>query len=140
MLWLKAFHIIFVVCWFAGLFYLPRLMVYHVAAKDKLSLDRFKIMERKLYFGIMWPAAILTTLLGIGLLSLNFSYYMHAGWMHAKTALLILLWGYHLYLGHCRKKLQQDTNQHSEKFYRILNELPTLLLIGIVILAVVKPF
>lgn len=140
MLWLKAFHIIFVICWFAGLFYLPRLMVYHVAAKDSLSLERFKIMERKLYYGIMWPAAVLTTFFGLWLIYLNFNYYLHAGWMHTKFALVILLWGYHLYLGHCRKKFQRNTNQHSEKFYRILNELPTLLLIGIVILVVVKPY
>ncbi len=140
MLWLKAFHIIAVVCWFAGLFYLPRLMVYHVAAQDTLSIERFKIMERKLYYGIMWPAALLTTLLGIGILSLNFSYYLAQGWMHAKLSLVILLWVYHLYLGHCRKKFQTDTNQHTEKFYRILNELPTLLLISIIILVVIQPF
>lgn len=139
MLWFKAFHIIAVICWFAGLFYLPRLMVYHVTAKDKISNDRFKIMERRLYYGIMWPSAILTTLLGIGLINLNFSYYMHMGWMHSKLTLVFILWVYHFYLGHCRKKFQIDQNAKSEKFYRILNEIPTFLLVGIVILVVVKP-
>ncbi len=96
-------------------------------------------MERRLYYGIMWPSAILTTLFGIGLISLNFSYYLQIGWMHAKLGLVFLLWIYHFYLGHCRKNFQKDKNEHSEKFYRILNEIPTLLLVGIVLLVVVKP-
>ena len=140
MLWIKAFHVIFVVCWFAGLFYLPRLMVYHATTKDKISIERFNIMERKLYYGIMWPAGILTTLFGLILISFNLDYYMTAGWMHAKTFLVLLVWVYHLYLGHCQKRFSHYNNRHSEKFYRILNELPTLLLVGIVILAIVKPF
>lgn len=139
MLWFKAFHIIAVICWFAGLFYLPRLMVYHASAHDKISNERFKIMERRLYYGIMWPAAILTTLFGIGLICFNINYYLQVGWMHSKLALVFILWIYHFYLGHCRKAFQKDKNQKSEKFYRILNEIPTILLIGIVILVVVKP-
>jgi putative membrane protein len=139
MLWLKAFHIIAVICWFAGLFYLPRLMVYHVTAKDKISNDRFKIMERRLYYGIMWPSAILTTVFGIGLICFNSSYYLQVSWMHLKLALVFILWVYHLYLGHCRKNFLGESNKRSEKFYRILNEIPTILLVGIIILVVVKP-
>lgn len=138
MLWIKAFHIIFVVCWFAGLFYLPRLMVYHVLSQ-KPTTELLKVMERKLYYGIMWPAAILTTIFGTWLLTFSFQSYMTMEWMHAKLSLVVLLWIFHLYCGHCRKKLYDNTNNHSEKFYRILNEIPTILLIGIVILVVVKP-
>ncbi len=138
MLWIKAFHIIFVVCWFAALFYLPRLMVYHVGG-DKTLSAQFKIMERRLYYGIMWPSAILTTISGIWLLSYSFQWYMTFGWMHAKLGLVLILWIYHLYCGHCLKLFKADKNQHGEKFFRWLNEFPTILLISIVILVVVKP-
>src|SRR3989338_3241424 len=95
MLWVKAFHVIFVVCWFAGLFYLPRLYVYHAQATDSLSIARFKIMERRLLFGIMTPAGILATLFGLTLLLMNTTYYLHQGWMDWKLVLVGLLWIYH---------------------------------------------
>lgn len=140
MLWVKAFHIIFMVTWFAGLFYLPRLYVYHAMATDQASIDRFKIMERKLYFGITTPGMIFTLLFGGWLLSYNFSGYMHAGWMHMKLTLVLLLLIYHVYLGKLFCAFKQDKNKHGHVFYRIVNEIPVVFLVGIVILVVVKPF
>jgi protoporphyrinogen IX oxidase len=137
---LKAFHIIAMVAWFAGLFYLPRLFVYHASAKDELSIKRFKLMEKKLYYGIMWPAAILTTVLGFWLLAVNILYYLRAGWMHAKLALVLLLWLYHLGCGHFLKLFAKEKQTHRALYFRVFNELPTLLLIAIVLLVVVKPF
>ncbi|QMT60244.1 protoporphyrinogen oxidase HemJ [Legionella sp. PC997] len=139
MLWIKAFHIIAMVSWFAGLFYLPRLFVYNADTQDEPSLIRFKTMERRLYYGIMWPAAILTTFFGLWLLSYNLSYYMSVGWMHAKLSLVIILWVYHLLCGYYLKAFSRNQNQKNSRFFRIYNEFPTLLLIGIVILVVVKP-
>ena len=139
MLYVKAFHIITMVAWFAGLFYLPRLFVYHADAHDPISVDRFKIMEKRLYFGITWPAGILTTLLGLWLFSYNFSYYLNAGWMHAKLSLVVVLWMYHFSCGYYLKNFAQNINQKSARFFRIFNELPTLMLIGIIVLVVVKP-
>lgn len=139
MLWIKAFHIIAMVAWFAGLFYLPRLFVYHVDAHDNLSIQRFKIMEGRLYYYISYPAAILTTLLGLILVSYNWPYYLHAVWLHIKLSLVIILWIYHLSLGHYLKLFAQNKNQKTSKFYRIFNEVPTFLLVLIVILVVVKP-
>lgn len=139
MLVIKAFHIITMVAWFAGLFYLPRLFVYHSEAKDEISNARFKIMERRLYYGISWPAALLTTVLGIMLISYNWQYYMHAGWMHAKLTLVILLWGYHLICGYYLKKFAREVNVKQALFYRVFNEIPTLFLIAIVLLVVVQP-
>ena len=138
-LWLKAWHIIAMVAWFAGLFYGPRLLVYHVEATDTLSVARFKIMEWRLYYAIMWPSAIATTILGLGLLSLQWNYYLQAPWMHAKLLAVVLLWGYHLSFGHFVKKFANNHNQHSSKFYRVFNEIPTLLLIVIVCLVVIRP-
>lgn len=140
MLMIKAFHIIAMVAWFAGLFYLPRLFVYHSETADKISIERFKVMERRLYYGITWPSAIITSLLGILLLGYNLPYYLKAPWLHAKLSLVVLLWIYHLFCGHYRKSFAQDKNLRTARFYRIFNELPTLLLIGIVLLVVVKPF
>ncbi|KTC93688.1 MULTISPECIES: protoporphyrinogen oxidase HemJ [Legionella] len=140
MLMIKAFHIIAMVAWFSGLFYLPRLFVYHAETADKISIERFKVMERRLYYGITWPSAILTSLLGILLLNYNLPYYLKAPWLHAKLGLVVLLWIYHLACGHFRKRFAQDKNSKTAGFYRIFNELPTLLLIGIVVLVVVKPF
>jgi protoporphyrinogen IX oxidase len=140
MLWVKSWHIIALVAWFAGLFYLPRLFVYHATTNDAISLQRFQVMERRLYYGIMYPAGILTTLFGLWLLSYGFSAYLKMGWMHAKLALVALLWGYHLCCGHYRRALVHNPHVRSAKFFRIFNELPTILLIGIVILAVVKPW
>lgn len=140
MLWIKAFHIIAMVTWFAGLFYLPRLFVYHAMSQDHISQERFKIMERKLYYGIMTPGAILTILLGIWLLrAYAWDLYKTALWLHLKLGLVFALILYHLYCGYLRIQFQQNKNRHSHIFYRWLNEFPTLLLIAIVILAIVKP-
>lgn len=140
MLWIKAFHIIAVVCWFAALFYLPRLFVYHAMAEDQTSKERFKIMERKLYRGIMTPSMIAVIALGVWLLTINPSYYFSQGWVHAKLFLVVLLVGYHFYCGHLLKQLRDDKNQRSHVFFRWFNEAPVLILIAIVILAVVRPF
>lgn len=139
MLIMKAFHIIAMVAWFAGLFYLPRLFVYHADADDEISLARFKIMERRLYYGITWPAAIITSVLGLGLIMSNLTYYVYAGWMHAKLSLVILLWAYHLSCGHYRRQFAEGKPRRTSIFFRMFNEIPTLLLIGIVLLVVVRP-
>lgn len=139
-LWIKALHIIFMVAWFCGLFYLPRLFVYHALASDSISIERFKIMERKLYYYITTPAALFTVIFGIGLLSANFHGYMQMRWLHYKLALVLLLLFYHHYLGRCVRNFKADRNRHGHGFYRILNEIPVLFLVGIVVLVVVKPF
>lgn len=145
MLWLKAFHIIFVICWFAGLFYLPRLFVYHASAEDQISRDRFKGMERKLYRGITTPSAVLAITFGLGLLYSQISagmadYYAHATWLHIKLALVLLVIGYHISCGRLVKRFATDANVHGHVFYRWYNEFPVLLLIPIVLLVVIKPF
>lgn len=140
MLIIKAFHIIAMVAWFAGLFYLPRLFVYHAEASDAISIARFKIMERRLYYGITWPAALLTTLLGLSLILFNWQYYLHAAWMHAKLTLVVLLWVYHLRCGHYVKQFARDANTKKALFFRLFNEVPLLFLLPIVLLVVVKPF
>lgn len=137
MLWIKSWHIIFMVTWFAGLFYLPRLFVYHALAEDAPSQERFKIMERKLYYGIMTPGAVLT--IGFGLW-LMLGYGFQGGWLHAKLTLVLLLVAYHLYCGKLLADFKHDRNKHSHVFYRWLNEAPVLALIAIVILVEVKPF
>ena len=137
MLWIKAFHIIFMVTWFAGLFYLPRLFVYHAMSDDAPSIARFKIMERKLFFGIMTPGAIFT--IGFGLWLWR-GYGFSGGWLHAKLALVLLLVIYHVYCGKLLLDFKHDRNRHGHVFYRWLNEAPVLVLVAIVILVVVKPF
>jgi len=137
MLWIKAWHIIFMVTWFAGLFYLPRLFVYHAMSSDEASNARFKIMERKLFYGIMTPGAVLTIAFGLWLwLGYGFS----GGWLHAKVSLVALLVLYHLYCGKLVRDFAHDRNQHGHVFYRWLNEAPVLALIAIIILVEVKPF
>ncbi len=124
MLWIKSLHIIFVVTWFAGLFYLPRLFVYHAMADDSTGIERFKLMERKLYFGIMTPGAVLTV-----------------GWLYAKLALVVVLVAHHVWLGKLMADFKHERNRHSHVFYRWINEIPALpVLIGIVFLVVLKPF
>ena len=137
MLWVKALHIVFMVTWFAGLFYLPRLFVYHAMSSDTVSIERFKIMERKLYFGIMTPGALLTVVFGLWLW-LGFG--RTGAWLHAKLLLVAILIGYHLYCGKLLAEFKRDANHHSHVWYRWFNELPVLLLLGIVFLAVVQPF
>lgn len=138
--WYKALHIISMVAWFAGLFYLPRLFVYHADAKDTISIERFKLMEHRLYYYIMTPAAILTLFFGFILFSSASDYYATATWMHLKLGLVALLILFHLYCGKCLYAFKTNNNQHSSLFYRWLNEFPTLLLIAIVIVTEVRPF
>ena len=141
MLWVKAFHIISVVTWFAALFYLPRLFVYHAMSEDKTSIERFKVMERKLYRGIMMPSFVIATVLGLWLLqSYAWSAYATQYWLHVKLLLVLLLIGYHFYCGHLVKVFANDDNQRSHVFYRYFNELPVLILVAVIILVVVKPF
>ncbi len=139
-LWYKAFHLISMTCWFAGIFYLPRLYVYHAMADDELSLERFKIMERKLFWGIMTPSAVLTIIFGGLLLSTNFQFYWQSGWMHAKLACVFLLIIFHISCWHYLNIFKENRNTHSHKFYRLFNEAPVILLIVIIIFVVVKPF
>jgi putative membrane protein len=139
MLWLKAFHVIAVVCWFAGIFYLPRLFVYHAIAQDQNTRDHLKTMERKLY-RFMTPFAVLAIALGLGMVLVNPDYYLRAHWLHAKLALVFLLVIYHAYCGRLVQRFARDENRHGHVFYRWFNELPVLVLFGAVILAVVKPF
>lgn len=137
MLWIKSLHIIFMVTWFAGLFYLPRLYVYHAMSDDVISQERFKIMERKLFYGIMTPGAILTIFFGVWLLH---GTGMTGGWMHAKLTLVLALVIYHIYCGKLLLDFKHNRNQHGHVFYRWLNEIPVIALVIIVILVVVKPF
>lgn len=139
MLWIKAFHVIFMVCWFSGLFYLPRLFVYHSMSEDQISKDRFCIMERKLFWGITTPSAIATILFGIWLLTANWSYFMSWWWMHVKLGLVGLLIAYHFSCWWYMKKLREDSTFKTHLFFRLYNELPVLILVGTVILIVVKP-
>lgn len=141
MLWLKALHLIFMVTWFAGLFYLPRLFVYHAMAEDKVGIDRFKLMERKLFWGIATPGAVLTWAFGIWML---FDYaweaYGAAGWLHAKIGLLVLLSLYHAFCGKLLIDFKYDRNRRSHVWYRWFNEVPVIFLLAIVLLATLKPF
>jgi putative membrane protein len=137
MLWLKALHIIFIVAWFAGLFYLPRLFVYHAQSSDAASGERFKVMERKLYRGIMTPCMVLTLVFGTWMW---LGYGFHGGWLRAKLVLVVLLVGYHFWLGRLVADFAAGANRRGHVFYRWINELPLLLLSAIVILVVVKPF
>ena len=136
-LWVKAIHIIFMVTWFAGLFYLPRLFVYHAQAVDQLGIERFKMMERKLYYGIMGPSAVLTIAFGSWLW---LGYGPWGGWLYAKLVLVAILIGYHLYCGKLLRDFKHDRSRHGHVWYRWFNELPVLILFGVVLLVVVKPF
>lgn len=141
MIWVKALHIIAVVCWFAGLFYLPRLFVYRVeAAGDPVGQARLDVMARKLYRGIMWPSMLATLALGGWLLAAGWTAWSHQGWVHAKLALVALLVAYHLTCGHYRIALAEGRCTRTSRFFRLFNELPVLALFGCVILVVVKPF
>ncbi len=137
MLWVKAWHIIFMVTWFAGMFYLPRLFVYHAMSDDKISNDRFKIMERKLYYGIMTPGGILTIAFGLWLW---LGYGISGQWLYTKIVFVTALVFYHIYCGKLLLDFKHDRNQHSHIFYRWFNEAPVIALIAIIILVEVKPF
>lgn len=140
-LWVKALHVISVIAWMAGLLYLPRLFVYHTqAAVGSPESQTFKVMERKLLRLIMNPAMIASWVFGLWLIVLLGSSTMSAGWLHGKLALVLLLSVAHGFMARWRKDFERDTNRHTERFFRIINEVPTLLMIGIVILVIVKPF
>ncbi|WP_244444602.1 protoporphyrinogen oxidase HemJ [Nitratireductor basaltis] len=137
--WVKAFHIIAVIAWMAGMLYLPRLFVYHsdaTAGSDKS--ETFKIMERRLYSAIIMPAMLATWILGLWLAWKGFGF--SGGWLHAKIALVVALSGVHGFLGGSLRKFERDANTRSARFWRIMNEVPTVLLLLIVILVAVKPF
>jgi putative membrane protein len=140
MLWIKAFHIISIITWFAALFYLPRLFVYHAMSTDKVSIERFKVMQRKLYRGIMMPSFIVASFLGIWMLqNYAWSVYSEQYWLQIKLALVLVLIAYHFYCGYLIKVFKADKNTRSPVFYRWFNEFPVLILVAIVILVVVKP-
>ncbi len=139
MLWVKSFHLIFMVTWFAGLFYLPRLFVYHAMAQEPVSLARFKVMERKLCYGIMTPGAILT--LGFGAwLWLGYGSGSGSTWLHLKLLLVAILVVYHLWCVRFVYLFKHDRNQYSSRFFRWFNEFPVLVLVLVIVLAVRKPF
>ena len=140
MQWVTAFHIISIVAWFSGVFYLPRLFVYHAMSEDQISQQRFVVMERKLFRGIMTPAAAATIIFGIWLVSFNPSYYMSSGWFHAKVTAVLLMLFYHFLCWRFLVAFREGRNTRTHKYYRFFNEIPVFLLIVIVILVVVKPF
>ncbi len=137
---IKSLHIIFLVAWYAGLFYLPRLYVYHTMATEPAVKDTFKTMERKLYYGIMMPSMVLTVLFG-SILWLEYGIGRDQTWMMVKLALVAVLLGLHFYLGKLRKDFAADRNAHGHVFYRWLNEIPALpILVAVVLLVVIKPW
>ena len=138
MLWLKAFHVIAVVTWFAGLFYLPRLYVYHADAKDSISIERFEIMERRL-FVLMTIGAVASVSLGVAMLAAAPAY-LTLGWLRLKLLLVLLVIAYHVFCYKLMRDFAANRNTHTAKWYRGFNEVPSLLLVAIVVLAVVKPF
>lgn len=141
MLWVKAFHIIAMVAWFSGLFYLPRLFVYHAMSDDGVSKERFKVMERKLYRGIMMPAMLLTLILGLWMLyEYAWTLYINTLWMQLKLVLVVLLIGYHHLCGRYLRLFAEDKNTRSHLFYRVFNEIPVFFLAFIIILVIVRPF
>jgi len=138
--WIKAFHIIAVVAWFAGLFYLPRLFVYHTMHPDDAVGAQFCIMERKLFRFIMGPAMVLAVLLGIAMATLHWDYLQSQIWFHTKVTLALILIGFHLHCGRMVTQFAAGTQHRSERFFRLYNEIPTIGLMIIVILVVVQPF
>jgi putative membrane protein len=138
--WVLAFHIIAVICWFAALFYLPRLFVYHAMSDDDISIERFKLMQRKLYRGIANPAMIATIILGLWLVSMAPEAYLNQTWFQLKAVLVLLLVGYHYMCLSHMKKLAEDRSNKSHVYFRLFNEVPVFFLIAIVILVIVQPF
>jgi protoporphyrinogen IX oxidase len=139
--WLRALHIVGVVTWFAALFYIFRLYVYHVENKHKPDVTALlAIMERRLYRGICWPAMVITTVFGVGLWSTSFSFYLQSGWFKVKLVALVGLFAYHFYCGKVRKDFAAGRIELTSKQCRWINEVPTVILLVVVIMAVVKPF
>lgn len=137
-LWLKAFHIIFVVCWFAGIFYLPRILVYYAASEDEATRGTLRVMARKLY-RFVTPFMFLSILIGIGLIATNLDYYLRAKWLWVKLLAVVCLVIYHYYCGRLVKAVESDTDAHSHVYFRVFNEVPVLFLFFIVIFAILKP-
>jgi putative membrane protein len=137
MLWIKSLHVIFVIAWFAGLFYLPRLFVYHAQSEDAVSRERFKVMERKLYRGIMMPSMALALLFGFWLW---LGYGIGGRWLNVKLVLVAILVAYHFWLGKLARDFARDANRREHVFYRWINEIPLVILAATVILVIVKPF
>jgi putative membrane protein len=138
-LWLKALHLFFIVAWFAGIFYLPRLFVYHASTTCTDTSETFKVMERRLWFFVT-PFALLTLIFGVALIySYGMDWFRQAGWLHVKLTLVMPIYAYHFYLFKLVRDFAQDKNTHSSRFYRFLNEAPVLVLLAVIILAVVKP-
>jgi len=138
--WIKAFHIIAMVAWFAGLFYLPRLFVYHSNHPQGELHAQFCVMERKLYRFIMWPAMVLVVLLGGTMAAMNWEYLLESGWFHAKMMVVLLLIAFHLHSGRMVAHFSDGCQQHNERFFRLYNEVPTFGLMIAVVLVVVRPF
>ncbi len=139
MLWLKAFHIIFVVCWFAGLFYLPRIFVYYAASEHGETRQQLAVMSRKLY-RFVTPLMVLAIVFGLAMIALQWQYYLQARWMWVKLLAVLFLFFYHLQCGRYVKRINEHTDDHGHVFYRFFNEVPVLFLFLIVILVVLKPF
>ena len=140
MLWLKALHLIFMVTWFAGLFYLPRLFVYHTQVTDAEGNQRFKIMEKKL-FAIMTLGAVLTIVFGLWLIAgYGMEWFRSQHWLHAKLTLVIVLIAFHAWCWQIIRRFAADRNTRPERFYRMINEIPAIPLVGIILLAVLRPF
>ncbi len=139
MLWLKAFHIIAVICWFAGIFYLPRIMVYYALSEHPETRRQLSIMAAKLY-RFMTPIAAIAIILGFALIANNSDYYLQARWLWAKLLVVALLVIYHYYCGRLVRALETDKDQHSHVYFRLFNEVPVILLVIIVLLAILKPF
>ncbi len=141
MLWYKALHLIFMVTWFSGLFYLPRLFVYHAMSDDEISIDRFKVMEKKLFYGIATPGGLLTIIFGFCLLVSNgMTSYSGQLWLSLKMILVAILVLYHIYCFSLLQDFKYNRNKHTHIWYRWFNEVPVLILVGIILLAVIKPF
>ena len=138
--WVLSFHLIAVICWFAALFYLPRLFVYHAMSEDAVSIERFKLMERKLYNGIATPSMIATVVLGVWLVSLAPDYYLSQLWFQLKVLLVLVLVGYHFFCAAYMKQLSNESSTKSHVFFRLFNEIPVLILVPVVLLAIIKPF
>jgi putative membrane protein len=137
-LWIKALHLFFMVAWMAGIFYLPRLFVYHAEASNQAVKDQFKVMERRLWFFVT-PFAVLTLIFRLILIYLyGRAWFASATWLHIKIVLVAFLYGYHFYLYALLKAFSRDENNHSAKFYRFLNESPVFILFAIIALAVIK--